>query len=219
MNKMKYVKVLWDYMHLNHKIKKCDCILGLGCQDLHIPERCAELYHQGYGNIIIFAGGFGKITKDIWNISEADKFAEIAVNLGVPKEKIYIENKSTNTGDNFRFTKDLINHYGLNINSFLVVHKPYMERRCFAAFKAILPDKMCIVTSPQISLENYFKEYETGTISSDEIISILVGDVQRIRIYAKKGWQIEQYIPKSVWTAYEKLVYLGYDKYLVSESS
>lgn len=26
--------------------------------------------------------------------------------LGVPEDKIYIENESTNTGDNFRFTKN-----------------------------------------------------------------------------------------------------------------
>ena len=215
---MEFVKILWDYMHLDHKIEKCDCILGLGCQDLHIPERCAELYHQGYGNIIIFAGGFGKVTKEIWNVSEAEKFAEIAISLGVPKEKIYIENKSTNTGDNFRFTKNLIDHYHLNINSFLIVHKPYMERRCFAAFSAILPDKKCIVTSQPISCEDYFKEYEKGIISADEIIHILVGDLQRMKIYAKKGWQIEQHIPTKVWKAYENLVNLGYCKYLIQES-
>ena len=219
MDKMQLVEVLWDYLHLGKKIKKCDCILGLGCHDLHIPERCAELYHQGYADIVIFAGGLGKVTQYLWQVSEAEKFAEIAIKLGVPKDKIYLENKSTNTGDNFRFTKELIEKHNLNINSCLVVHKPYMERRCYAAFKAIMPDKDCFVTSPQINFGDYFKEYETGAVSQDEVINIMVGDLQRMKEYPKKGWQIPQDIPDEVWTSYEQLVKLGYNKYVITEDN
>lgn len=218
MNKMKLVKLIWDYLYLGMNVEKCDCILGMGCHDLHIPERCAELYREGYSDIVIFTGGLGKITKRIWNIPEAEKFSEVARNSGVPKEKILLENKSTNTGDNFRFTKDLIETNKLNINSFLVVCKPYMQRRCYAAFKAIIPDKKCIITSPNITFEKYFDEYENSIVSKDEIINTLVGDLQRIKIYPKKGWQIKQEIPNEVWNAYENLVKLGYDKYIIDES-
>ena len=40
--------------------------------------------------------------------TEAEKFAEIAIKKGVPRENIYLEKESTNTGDNFRFSKKLI---------------------------------------------------------------------------------------------------------------
>ena len=43
----------------------------------------------------------------------------------------------------------------------------------------------------------------------------MVGDLQRIRVYAEKGYQIPQDIPEDVWRAYEELVRAGYDKYLV----
>lgn len=217
MNKIELLNILWDYLHMGNQLEKCDCILGLGCHDLRVPKRCAQLYHQGYGDIIIFAGGLGKVTKELWNQSEAEKFADIAISLGVPKEKIYLEMRSTNTGDNFRFTKKLIEEQQLTINTFLLVHKPYMERRCFAAFSAILPDKKCVVTSPDIPFEEYYHSYETGEVSQDEMIHVLVGDLQRMKLYPNKGWQIEQEIPDRVWNAYEALVQMGYNKYVVDE--
>lgn len=217
MKELELAKILWNYLHLGEEIKKCDCILGLGCYDMHIPERCAQLYHDGYGDLIIFTGGLGKCTSGVLKKSEAEVFRDIAINLGVPENKILIENKSTNTGDNFRFTKALIEEKGLNIHSYLVVQKPYMERRAYAAFKAILPNDECLVTSPDISFEDYFKEYEDMNGSIKELLCVMVGDLQRMRVYPSKGWQIEQDIPDIVWNAYEELVSMGYDKYVIKE--
>ena len=42
----------------------------------------------------------------------------------------------------------------------------------------------------------------------------VVGDLQRIRLYPEKGFQIRQEIPDDVWAAYEVLVDSGYDRYL-----
>jgi len=47
------------------------------------------------------------------------------------------------------------------------------------------------------------------------VVSIMVGDLQRIKIYPARGFQIEQEIPEPVWQAFELLVRAGYDKYLV----
>ena len=45
--------------------------------------------------------------------------------------------------------------------------------------------------------------------------SVRVGDLQRIKLYPEKGFQIPQEIPGEIWAAYEELVRVGYDKYLV----
>ena len=201
---------------MSHALEKCDCILGLGCPDLHIPERCAELYAQGYADIVIFSGGLGKGTEGLWSTSEAEKFAEIALGLGAPKQKIYIENKSANTGENIRFTQALIERSGLLIDSFLIVHKPFMTRRSYATFSAVMPDKRCIVTSPGISFEAYFAEYGREDAARDELIHTIAGDLQRIEVYARRGWQIAQPMPEEVWQAYEALLTLGYDKYVIA---
>jgi len=204
-------KQLWDYHHVNHILEKSDCILVLGSHDTRVADRGAELYLQNFAPVLIFSGGLGNFTQGMWDESEADKFAKIAISLGVPKEAILIENKSTNTGENIMFTQKLLREKGLSPKSFIVVQKPYMERRSFATFKKHWPNKILHVTSPQIS----FEEYPTEDISLEKVINIMVGDLQRIRIYPENGYQIFQEIPDEVWGAYEKLVERGYNAHLM----
>ena len=51
--------------------------------------------------------------------------------------------------------------------------------------------------------------------STDDVISIMVGDLQRIRLYPEKGFQIPQEIPEDVWAAYQALVQAGYNRHLI----
>jgi uncharacterized SAM-binding protein YcdF (DUF218 family) len=203
---------LWDYHHLYHVPAPSDCILVLGSHDLRVADRGAELYLQGLAPILIFSGGLGNVTKGLWKDPEADKFARIALDKGVPAEAIFVENQSTNTGENILFTQRLLEDKGLHPRTFLLVQKPYMERRSYATFKKHWPDKELIVTSPQIA----FEDYPTPEIPLERVIQIMVGDLQRIRIYPEKGFQIKQEIPEEVWEAYERLVEWGFTQHLVS---
>jgi uncharacterized SAM-binding protein YcdF (DUF218 family) len=207
-------KILWEYHHLNHEMEKADCILALGSHDLRVADRTAELYLAGWAPIVIFSGGLGNFTLGLWKEPEADQFANIAIMRGVPRDAIYIENKSSNTGENILFTRQLLIERGLNPQSFIVVQKPYMERRSFATFKKHWPDKKLVVTSPRIP----FEEYATEEIPIERVINIMVGDLQRIKMYPQKGFQIYQEIPGKVWQAFERLVELGYNKHLIKES-
>ena len=206
-------KKLWNYHHVNHTLKKSDCILALGSHDLRVAERAAELYLQEYAPLVIMSGGLGNFTKDMWTEKEADQFATIDIKKGVPEKNILIENQSSNTGENILFTQKLLEEKKLNPQSFIVIQKPYMERRSYATFKKHWPDKDLIVTSPQIS----FEEYPTNDIPVEKVINIMVGDLQRIKLYPEKGFQIYQDIPADVWNAYETLITLGFDKHLIKE--
>ena len=204
-------KKLWDYHHLNHVIEKSDCILALGSHDLRVADRAADLYLEGWAPIVIFSGGLGNLTKEIWSQPEADLFAAIAKRRGVPEKDILIENKSTNTGENILFTKKLLDDKRLTPHSFIVVQKPYMERRSYATFKKHWPEKKLIVTSPQFSLE----QYVTDEIPLEKVINIMVGDLQRIKLYPAKGFQVYQEIPADVWAAYEELISMGFNKHMI----
>ncbi|WP_018617487.1 YdcF family protein [Segetibacter koreensis] len=205
-------KKLWNYHHVNNTIEKADCILVLGSHDTRVAERAAELYLEGWAPRIIFSGGLGRLTEGLWSETEADLFAGIAIKKGVPKKDILIENKSTNTGENILFTQQLLQKNNLHPDSFIVVQKPYMERRSFATFKKHWPDKKLIVTSPQIS----FEDYATNEIPQEQVINIMVGDLQRIKLYADKGFQVYQEIPSDVWEAYKQLVEAGFDEHLIT---
>jgi uncharacterized SAM-binding protein YcdF (DUF218 family) len=202
---------IWDYHHMNHVLEKSDCIFVLGSHDTRVAERAAELYLQGWAPLIIMSGGLGRLTKDMWTETEADLFANIAIQKGVPQDKILIENKSTNTGENVVFTMQLLKNSGLDPQSFILVQKPYMERRSYATFKKHVDDKKVLVTSPQID----FEDYPTTDLPMEKVINIMVGDLLRIKLYAEKGFQIPQEIPEDVWEANEKLIQLGFDKQLI----
>lgn len=208
-------KKLWDYHQLNHSLKKSDCIFVLGSYDLRVAERGAELFLQGYAPLLIYSGGLGKQTKYMWTISEAELFAEVAIKMGVPAANIIVENKSTNTGENVLFTKRILEEQGINAQQFLLVQKPYMERRLYATFMKQWEGKRAIVTSPQIA----FEDYPTQEIPMPNVIASMVGDLQRIKEYPAKGFQIYQDIPADVWQAYVQLVALGFTRDKITEAN
>jgi uncharacterized SAM-binding protein YcdF (DUF218 family) len=107
--------------------------------------------------LLIYSGGLGSITTQLWTDPEADRFAAVAVSLGVPSERILIENRSTNTGENVRFTREMLAERGIDPQKFIVVQKPYMERRAYATFRSQWPGKDLIVTSPRISFDDYLE--------------------------------------------------------------
>ena len=45
-------------------------------------------------------------------------------------------------------------------------------------------------------------------------VSVIVGDFQRMDLYARLGYQVPQEIPEEAWEAYHKLVAMGFDKQL-----
>lgn len=206
-------QIIWKYHHMHHQLKKVDCIFALGSHDRRVADYAVDLFFQGFAPYILFSGGLGRLTTGNFNKSEAETFADIAIARGVPKDKVIIENKSTNTGQNVEFSKEILKQNGFDFSTFILVQKPYMERRTYATFKKVWPEKEFVVTSPQIS----FEEYPTSEIPKDRVVNIMVGDLQRIKIYPEKGFQIYQEIPPEVWSAYEQLVSLGYTEQLIKD--
>ena len=208
---------LWNYHKLNHELSPAGAILVLCSHDTRVAERGAQLFLDGFAPLLIFSGGLGSVTCNLMTEPEASQFARIAEGLGVSRDRMLLESQSTNTGENVRFTRQLLADSGLAIGSFIVVQKPYMERRSYATFKKVWPEADIRVTSPQVTMDEYLSAYTHDSLSVDDVVSIMVGDLQRIRVYAEKGFQIPQHIPEHVWSAYEQLVALGYDSRLVSK--
>lgn len=52
-------------------------------------------------------------------------------------------------------------------------------------------------------------------VDENDLFSNIVGDFQRIDIFAKNGYQIPQEIPLEIQRAFEELCKLGYTKYII----
>ena len=206
-------RTVWDYHHVNHTLEPADCILALGSHDTRVAERAAQLLLGGYAPLLVFSGGLGRLTEGLFAEPEADLFARIAREMGVPPDKILTENRSTNTGENIALTHTLLQRHGVPVRRMILVQKPYMERRALATFEKQWPGGPVDirVTSPQIS----FEQYPTAEISMAEVVHIMVGDLQRIMVYPAKGFQTYQEVPAEVQQAYGSLVAKGFTQHLM----
>lgn len=210
MDAFSYAQVLWDYLCLHQTPEKADCIVGFGCYNEDIPRRCAQLYREGFAPYVLFTGGLGRNTAEMWTESEAERFGAIALGEGVPESALLLEPRSTNTAENISFTRQLLEERQIPVSSVLGVHKPYMERRIYAAWKNYWPRMPFSVTSYPQTMVGYLEANAARGRSKTATVEMLVGDFQRIDLYAKKGYQIPQEIPQSAWDAFEALVSMGY---------
>jgi uncharacterized SAM-binding protein YcdF (DUF218 family) len=206
-----WARIVWDYHHVHHALQKADCIVVLGSHDTRVAERGAELFLEGWAPLLVLSGALGSLTSGLWTRPEAEVFADVAASRGVPRERILLEARATNTGENVDFTRQLLAEKGLTPRRAIAVQKPYMERRTLATFATRWPELELVATSPQIE----FDDYATGGIARDDVIHIMVGDLQRLIVYGGKGWSAPQEIPADVMAAYEGLVAAGYTKRLL----
>ena len=95
-------KRLYDFMSACPPCPdRADVILALGSHDLRVPDHAAGLYLAGAAPIIICSGGYGKMTEGTFPKPEGVLFAERCIASGVPEGCVLIEDKATNTGENF----------------------------------------------------------------------------------------------------------------------
>ena len=214
MDYLKPLRVIWDYLGMHQEPQKAGCIVGFGNFNTDIARRAAELYHQGYAPKILFTGGLGRNTEGLLPEPEAMRFANVAMECGVPAEDIILEDKSRNTKENIEFTRALLEELGIPHDHILGVHQPFMERRIVAAMGVYWPEQSFSVTSPQVSIPEYLVRAREQGITENASVSVIVGDFQRIELYAKLGYQLPQYIPDEAWDAYHALVAMGFDKQL-----
>ena len=195
-NTLKHLQVLWDYLKLDQPIEISDLILVGGSHDLRVANRAAELYLSSYAPLILFSGGLGTVTKELWTEPEAVKFSKVALEKGVPKEKILIEDKAKHTGENVTLSYKLLKEKGINPKSVILVSKPYSERRFYATFKKQWTDKdtLVYVTSPNLSLE----EYLNTSLDKNRVIIQMVKEIDKIIDNPKLEFQIEQEVPERV---------------------
>ncbi|XP_076325562.1 uncharacterized protein SCO4629-like [Tachypleus tridentatus] len=200
-------EVIWDYMLLHHKLEKSDVILVLGNHDVRTAEYAANLWFQGFAEWLVLSGNVGSMTKGKWTRSEAEEFRDIVVQMGVPDNRIILEREATNTGENVKYSYEVMRQRGLNPKKIILIQMPYMERRTYATFMKQWPGDITTlqvsVSSPPIEFRHY-PNSKVGTFRY--LIAALLGMLERIRTYPRKGWQITQVIPNNVMSAFWNLV-------------
>lgn len=202
-------RVLWDYLRLDQPLVRGDCLIAMGSHDLRVAEHAARLALDGWAPLLVCSGGLGRLTNGEWDEPEGRKFARVALQAGFESDRILVEERSANTGENILFSKSLLEERGILVRSAILVHKPYMERRAYATAKNYWPEVFFTTTSPPIP----FESYSTAQIHLRVVIEAMAGDFQRVGAYARKGFQIPQPIPSDAQAAFEALKYAGFTRF------
>ena len=208
------LQTVWDYLGMHQAPEQADVIVGFGNFNTNIARRAAELYLRGLAPVVLFTGGLGRNTEGLLPEPEAVRFARVAMECGVPQTAILLEPESTNTAENILFTRRLLERRGIPHERILGVHQPFMERRITAAMGVYWPEQAFRVTSPQVSITDYLADAKKQGVTENAAVSVIVGDFQRMDLYAKKGYQVPQHIPEEAWEAFHQLVKMGFDTQL-----
>lgn len=202
-------------------IEKVDVLVLLGSSITYSIKCAVEAYENGICNKIMICGGIGHSTEilrdvlrshnvykniELNNNSEADIIFQIINKYyKVPLEKIIIENKSTNCGDNAKKAIEMLDNMGIKYNSLLLMQDPTMQLRTYLAFLKYLKDKgeiKVINYAPFIPKVNenikLINKNIDGIWREERFIDLLMGEIPRLRDdetgYGPKGLNFIEHI-------------------------
>ncbi|YCI83335.1 YdcF family protein [Enterobacteriaceae bacterium] len=124
--------------------------------------------------------------------SEAAILADIAREFwNLPEERIIIEDRSTNCGENAAFTRQLLDEWGMSPAHVIVAQDPAMQRRTLATFAhawrgAALQPAWSSQPGIVPVLRNgargvHFVEGDAGMWPAERYISLILGEIPRLR--------------------------------------
>jgi len=209
-------------------------VAGLSNPDLAVPA--AEAWQRGLAKKILLVGGKGHSTENLRNgfrthpvyrsvltdgRAEADMIADLMVHhLGIPAEKILIENRSTNCGKNAAFSLEVVRAAGLLPRTVILIQEAAMQRRTHECFLHEWKETGTDFTSFALSIPCFRAEAETlicdhpdrlGPEAFDYQLQLVLGEIPRLRDdehgYGPKGAGFIGHvdIPAEVETAFRRL--------------
>lgn len=213
---IEHARRIFDYHQLNHRPLPADIMVVLGTNDTRVAEFAAELYHAGLSEKLVVSGGLAHqhdLLATDWDRPEAEVFTDIMASRGVPRDKMMLETQARNTAENLALSRSVIEAAGLTPRNILIVVKPFMQRRAMATHAVVWPE----MPASTASWTGTFDDYCNDMLPAPKITNIMMGDLQRIWVYAARGFSAPQQVPDDVKRAFHRLVELGFTQHLISE--
>ncbi|MBR8743218.1 YdcF family protein [Nocardiopsis sp. MG754419] len=209
----RWARVVFDHQRLGEEPRRCDVAVVLGSHDAGVADRAAELYLAGYFPRMVITGANSPTTLARFPRGEAVHYRERVLERGVPDAAVLMETEATNTGENLRLSRAVLERAGIAPATVMFVCKPYMERRAHATARRQWPEVEPLCASAPVDLDTYLP-----TVGNDRLaLDAMVGDLQRVMEYPARGFAVPQPVPPHVREAYHGLVAAGFDGHLLSE--
>ncbi len=186
-----------------------DAVLGFGMFDLTLPVFCGELYTRSLARRIVFTGGLGAGTGSLGQ-PEADAWhaALRAAYPSIPYDRVVLENRSTNTAENIRFTADLLARahpdlaFGRGLRTALIVASPSRLRRVALTLRLLQPELHIARCLPPVDFD---REHALYAQQGHDYLAHLGGELDRIVAYPARGWIAPEPLPPAIASAHALL--------------
>ncbi len=195
--------IIWQYLAIESPLQHADVIIADGTKDPDVAHLAAELYGMSFAPLIVFSGAATTGS----DMSAADSMTKIARSYGIPDAAIIKDPASSNTTQVITNAQPLLETSGCAPTTVILVDTPYMARTLFAAAEAQWKGDQPLFISrhESTSLPEYSLRHGRG-----ETVRDILGNFQRLRSYAKKGYQSHQIIPDEVQRAYDAMIWRGH---------
>lgn len=179
-----FIKAISDFIFLEDDLRPVDAIFLPGSTFSEQPEKASELYHKGFAKLIVPSGDSSFKVGDWKGISsgqeryfgnyknEADFFASVMVENGVPRSVIIEEPLAQYTKQNAIFTKSLLAERQIEVKSAILVCRAFHARRALMYYQLSFPEvtfSVCPVHTIGVTKENWFKTEEGVTLVMEEL--------------------------------------------------
>jgi hypothetical protein len=141
---------------------------------------------------------------------EADAWMErlVRTHPQVPRDRVTLESRSTNTGENIRFTAELLARefpelaFGEGLRTALIVAAPSRLRRVRLTLRRLVPALQVTRCLPGA---DYDREYALHESKGIPFLPHLRGELDRIVAYPARGWIAPEPLPPEISAAQEVL--------------
>lgn len=161
---------LGDFLSPQDKLEKADVVVVIsGGETLDRTAEGVKLFKEDYVPYLLFSGA-----AKTGEVSNAKTMQRYALKNGVPQDKIYIEEKSTSTYENAKFSKDILDKN--NLKSMILVTSPYHQRRAYMNFRYVFGKDFKIINHSSVDAIWNTKDWWRGnnrSISLEELSRVM----------------------------------------------
>lgn len=192
-----YTPIVWfvaEPLRISQFPQKADCIVvfaggvgesgkpGQGYEER--VQYAVELYKKGFSHRMIFSSGYKYV------FEESAVMKALAVSLGIPGEVIILEDKASNTYENVKFVKNILDKE--KWNKILLVSSPYHILRASLIMKKLIP-QIKVIYTPIPESHFYSHGYKSEGVRAYKQINLqqiraLIHEYLGILYYLWKGY-------------------------------
>lgn len=200
-----HAETLWAFHARSDEVGEPAAIVCLGSYDLRVADRAAELALAHPGARVVATGAHGNWTRGVFEATEAEVFGKVLAERGVPQDRLVLETRATNIGENIAFSRDILRF--TDGEAVVFVTKPQTQMRVRATVPVHWRQIEARIAAPLLALDDY-GQTDRGLAP---VIEEMVGDLERMGAYPARGFQVPVEIPPQVLAAGAALKAAGFD--------